>query len=102
MTGTMRAVVLMRREQVDLNEKAPISRGFAEPSDGLSRRQIRTATLARLDPPHVLPQRLGRQPEISRDVRDRTPGLEHQPPRALQQLDRVLPRPRHDSWPYHY
>jgi len=32
-------------------------------------RQIRTASLVRLDLPHVLAQRLGRQPEISRDVR---------------------------------
>jgi hypothetical protein len=58
--------------------------------------QVRTATLVRLDLAHVLPQRLRRQPQISSDMRDRTPRLEHHPRRTLQQLHRVLPRPRHD------
>src|SRR5439155_19469626 len=54
------------------------------------------ATLVRLHLTHVLPQRLRRQPEIGRHVRDRPARLEHQPRRALQQLHRVLPRSWHD------
>jgi hypothetical protein len=34
--------------------------------------------------PHVFAQRLRRQPQISRDVRDRTTRLKHQPRRTLQ------------------
>src|SRR5207253_1124074 len=63
----------------------------------LARHQIRPSTLVRLDLTHVLAQRLRRHTEISRDVRDRTTRLEHQPRAALQQLHRVLPHSWHDS-----
>src|SRR6202142_251173 len=58
-------------------------------------RQIRPQTLIGLDLAHTLSQRLGRQPDVLGDMRDRPPGLQHEPHTAVDQLLGVLP------WTWH-
>jgi Integrase core domain len=63
----------------------------------LAGRQLRPQALVGLRLAHPLAQRLGVDPEITGDVRDRTAALKGKPHPALEQLLWVLPRSRHDS-----
>jgi hypothetical protein len=59
--------------------------------------KIRPQALVGFRLPHPLTQRLGMDPKITSDLRDRTAALERQPHATREQLLGLLPRSRHDS-----
>ena len=69
-------------------------RSFGSPHAPLVSTSLRRPSFG-FDSAHVLPQRLRREAQITRNMRDRAARLEHQPRRALQQLLGILPRPWH-------
>src|ERR1017187_7966409 len=72
------------------------------PAEGLyllplvAAQNVLAPTLIRFYLAHVFAQRLGCDAQVSPNMRDRAPRLEHQPRRALEQLLGILPHSWHD------
>jgi len=62
----------------------------------ISHKQIGTLPAVRLSLAHTLSQRLVVNTQVSSYLRDRPPGLEHEPDAARHQLIGVLPRSWHE------